>query len=450
MKALYLECKMGAAGDMLMAALLELHSDSEGFMKRLNGAGIPKVAVRAAASFKAGIKGTRIEVTVGGLEEGDAAAHRHGHSHNAEHEHGRDGHGHKHHHSHEHEHKHGHEHGHEHEHSHEHRHDHCHAYGEGNSSYYHIEELIGGLDVSMAVKKNSIEVYRLLADAESSAHGKAIRQIHFHEVGEMDAIADIVGVCLLMEELSPSIVYASPINVGSGFVKCAHGTLPVPAPATAHLLRGVPTYSSGPNSELCTPTGAALLRHFVKSHGNMPMMSVEKIGCGMGKKDFDALNCIRAFYGELSPTESEGPVEGDVVELSCNLDDMTPEAVAFAQQLLHDEGALDIYTAPVVMKKGRIGTSFTCLCLAADKEKMAALIFKHTSTLGIKEYQCRRYTLARKSVLVETELGSVGLKISSGYGAAKSKPEFEDIAKIAKDKGISLDQAAALIKLGDG
>ncbi|MDR2561591.1 MAG: nickel pincer cofactor biosynthesis protein LarC [Holophagales bacterium] len=430
-KTLYLECKMGAAGDMLLAALLELHSDRDGFLMRLNRAGIPKVAIGAATSFKAGIKGTRVEVAIEGMKEG--AGHRHGHSHGAGH-----GHGHKHDHNHEHEHNHEHRHGHE--------HGHAHAHKEGRSSYYHIEELRGGLDIPMPVKKSSIEVYRLLADAESAAHGKPIRQIHFHEVGEMDAVADIVGVCMLMDELSPSIVYASPINVGSGFVKCAHGTLPVPAPATAHLLRGVPTYSSGPESELCTPTGAALLRHFVRSHGSMPQMSVEKMGYGMGKKDFEEMNCVRAFYGELVQTESEGAVERDVIELSCNLDDMTPEAIAFAQQLLHDNGALDVYAAPIVMKKGRMGVSFTCLCRASDKEKMAALIFKHTSTLGIKEYQYRRYTLDRKSVLVETELGGVNVKTASGYGAAKSKPEFEDIAKIARDKDISLNQAAELIK----
>jgi len=444
MKALYLECKMGAAGDMLMAALLELHGDMDGFLKRLNQAGIPKVAVRAADSFKAGIKGTQVRVTVGGAEEG-GAAHGHRHSGGSNHDHD---HGHSHKHGHEHGHNHGHEHGHEHGHSHDHNHEHPHD--EGGSSYRHIEELIGGLDIPMAAKKNSIGVYKLLAEAESHAHGRAIRQVHFHEVGDMDAVADIVGVCMLMEELAPSIVYASPINVGSGFVKCAHGTLPVPAPATAHLLRGAPTYSAGPESELCTPTGAALLKHFVKSHGSMPMMSVEKMGCGMGKKDFDTLNCLRAFYGELCQAESERPVEGDVVELGCNLDDMSPEAIAFAQQLLHDEGALDVYTAPIVMKKGRMGASFTCLCRAADKEKMAALMFKHTSTLGIKEYQCRRYTLERKSAVVETGLGGVGVKTSSGYGATKSKPEFEDLARIAKDKGISLEEAAALVKPIDG
>jgi uncharacterized protein (TIGR00299 family) protein len=414
MKALYLECKMGAAGDMLMAALLELHSDQKGFLKRLNAAGIPNVSVSAATSVKSGIKGTHVKVAVGGREENKAHAQHH------EHEHG-----------------HGHEHGHEHGHGHEHEH----------SSYYHIEELIWGLDVSMAVKKNSIEVYRLLAEAESLAHGKAIRQVHFHEVGDMDAVADIVGACMLIEDLAPSIVYASPINVGGGMVKCAHGLLPVPAPATAHLLRGAPTYSSGPDSELCTPTGAALRRHLVKSYGSMPTMSIEKTGYGMGSKDFDEMNCLRAFYGELGHADSaDQKGGGDVVELSCNLDDMTPEAIAFAQQTLLEEGALDVYTAPIVMKKGRMGASLTCLCQADAKEKMTGLMFKHTSTLGIKEYQCRRYTLERKLVRVEMEHGAVGVKISSGYGLTKTKPEFEDIAKIAREKGISLDEAAALAR----
>jgi uncharacterized protein (DUF111 family) len=166
----------------------------------------------------------------------------------------------------------------------------------------------------------------------------------------------------------------------------------------------------------------------------------------MGSKEFDQMNCLRAFYGDLGHAGSEGPAEGEVVELSCNLDDMTPEALAFAQQALLDEGALDAYTSPIVMKKGRMGASFTCLCHVGAKEKMAALIFKHTSTLGIKEYQCRRYTLERKRVRVETEHGAVAMKISSGYGAQKSKPEFDDIAKIARERGMSLEEAATLAR----
>jgi uncharacterized protein (TIGR00299 family) protein len=317
----------------------------------------------------------------------------------------------------------------DHHHSHNHgEHDHHH------SSYHDIEHLIGHLTVSDAVRKNVLAVYKLIAEAESHAHGEPVEKIHFHEVGEMDAIADITGVCMLIEELAPDSILASPVNTGSGQVRCAHGVLPVPAPATAYILQSVPIYNDDTKGELCTPTGAALLKHFAKEFCAMPVITISKIGYGMGKKDFKKANLVRAFFGNTPGTQEE------ITELTCNLDDMTPEAVAFAQQLLLDEGALDVWTIPIGMKKGRTGLQFSCMCRNEMKDKIVALIFKHTTTLGIRENSCRqcRYTLQRNQTEVQTKYGTVRVKTAYGFGVKKSKPEYEDIAKIARTQGISI------------
>ncbi|MDR0498115.1 MAG: nickel pincer cofactor biosynthesis protein LarC [Holophagales bacterium] len=428
MKTLYLECNMGAAGDMLMAALLELHDNPADFTEKLNKAGIHGVRVFAAPSEKCGITGTRITVTVNGDEE--YCEDVHGHSHGHEHTHANKN---SHDHGHSHEHKHSHEHGHPHEHKHSHGHGHSHGHDEHRHSGLHdIKHLIGHLNVSDRVKQDSLAIYNLIAEAESHAHGVPVTEIHFHEVGNMDAVADIVGVCMLMESLAPERVLASPVHVGSGQVRCSHGVLPVPAPATAHILRGVPIYGGAINGELCTPTGAAILKHFVSKFGAMPVLTISKTGYGMGRKNFESANCVRAFIGQTNENTDE------VTELTCSLDDMTPEAVAFVQELLFDEGALDVYTMPIGMKKGRIGIMFTCMCENEQKDKMLSLIFKHTTTLGIRENISRRYTLHREQQELQTKYGTVRVKSASGYGITKSKPEYEDIAKIARKNELSL------------
>ena len=426
MKTLYFECNMGAAGDMIMAALLELHNEPQALCDRLNNIGIPNVNVTASPSVKNGITGTHVKVTVNGQEE-DEDMHEHNHGH--EHSHSHESHSHE---GHTHEHEHSHTHGHTHEHSHSHNHTH--------GSYHDIEHLIGHLNVSSEVKKNALGIYTLIAEAESHAHGVPVEQIHFHEVGEMDAVTDIIGVCMLVEELALDRIISSPVHVGSGQVKCAHGILPVPAPATAFILKGVPIYGGDIRGELCTPTGAAILKYFAKDFGPMPVMNVSKIGYGMGKKDFVNANCIRAFIGETSNNNDE------IVELICNLDDMTPEAIAFAQQLLMDEGALDVYTFPIGMKKGRTGILFTCMCKHDLKNKMLDLIFKHTTTLGIRENISRRYVLSRKVDEVQTQYGPVKIKTAHGYGTSKSKLEYDDIAKIAEDNKMSLVEVINEVK----
>ena len=431
MKTLYLDCGMGAAGDMLTAALIELLPDREAFLDKINSLEIPGVRFNMESSIKCGITGTHISVDVFGEEEEscdhhDERDHNHVHNHNNDHNHAHD---YNHHHDHEHSHEHGHNHGHDHSHLHSHR------------GIHDIEHIVRDhLPVSQKVKDDVMAVYQLIAEAESKAHGVPVTEIHFHEVGTLDAVADITAVCMLMEQISPDQVIVSPVHVGSGQVKCAHGVLPVPAPATAYILRDVPVYGGSIKGELCTPTGAALLKHFATEFGDMPVMKTKAIGYGMGKKDFEAANCVRALLGN---TKEEGDF---IVELSCNIDDMTAEATGFAMEALLSAGALDVYTVPIGMKKSRPGILLSVICREDKKEGMINLIFKYTTTLGIRQHISRRYTLARSVKPVDTPYGVVRKKFSEGYGVHRQKYEYEDIAEIARREGASIDDILSTIK----
>ena len=409
MKTLYLECGMGAAGNMLTAALLELMPDPEAAVTELNGLGIPGVQFSKEAVSKCGIGGTHMTVKVHGEEESEEMFHHHHehHDHLHEHEHDDESACHEHHHDHEHIHE-GHEHHHEHTHEHtnEHTHEHTHEHGDDGHTHHHhsslhdIEHIVcGHLNIPDQVKQDVMAVYGLIAEAESHAHGVPVTEIHFHEVGTMDAIADITAVCLLMNKIAPDQVIVSPVHVGSGHVHCAHGILPVPAPATAYILNGVPMYGGAVKGELCTPTGAALLKHFATRFGDMPVMRTEAIGYGMGKKDFEQANCIRAMLGE---TEDAGD---SVLQLECNVDDMTAEELGFAMEAILAAGALEVYTVAAGMKKSRPGTLLSVLCHEAEKEKLVRVIFQNTTTIGVREHACSRYTLKRSVETVQTPYG---------------------------------------------
>ena len=399
MKTLYLECAMGAAGDMLMAALSELSEDRNAFLEKMNSLGLPGVRVEAETAVKCGVTGTHMKVTVDGAEEESEDVHDHDHHHD-------------------------HDHGHHHEHDHGHHH---------HASPADIDRIIDGLDVSDRVKSDAKDVYALIADAESRVHGHPVSEIHYHEVGTMDAVADVVGVCLLMEEIRADRVVASPIHVGSGHVKCMHGILPVPAPATALILTGVPTYGGQVKGELCTPTGAALLKHFVSEFGDRPVMAAKAVGYGMGKKDFERANCLRAFLGE-----SEGKRER-ITRLECNLDDMTGEEIGFAMERLFSAGARDVYTRAIGMKKGRPGTELNVICLPDDADALAGLMMKYTTTLGIRRQDMSRYVLDRKIETVSTPWGPVRVKTAEGMGVKKRKAEYDDLAELARRTGLSLE-----------
>ncbi len=447
MKTLYLECGMGAAGDMLTAALLELMPDPDAVVAELNNLGIPGVEFQKEAVSKCGIGGTHMSVKVHGEEESEEM-HHHDHEHSHEdhdhhHDHEHSHEDHDHHHDHEHSHE-DHDHHHDHEHSHEehdHHHDHSH---DGHTHHHHsslhdIEHIVcDHLNLPAQVKQDVMAVYSLIAEAESHAHKVPVTEIHFHEVGTMDAIADITAVCLLMHRLAPDQVVVSPVHVGSGHVHCAHGILPVPAPATAYILKDVPVYGGAVKGELCTPTGAALLKHFATRFDDMPLMRAEAIGYGMGKKDFEQANCIRAMFGE---TEERGD---QVLQLECNVDDMTAEELGFAMEQIQAAGALEVYTVPVGMKKSRPGTLLSVLCHEDQKEKLVRVIFQNTTTIGVREHSCSRYTLTRSIEAVQTPYGEVKKKISAGYGVTREKYEYEDLARIAREQGMSLNQVRSM------
>lgn len=386
MRMLYLDCGMGAAGDMLAAALLELLDDRESFLREFNALGIPGVCAAIEPSEKCGIMGTHFSVRIHGMQEE--------------------------------------EHTHEHPHEHEHRH--------GTMS--EIRHIVGRLPVDAEVRRDILEVYESIAAAESRVHGVPVEQIHFHEVGSMDAVADVTAVCLLMHRLSPDRVLASPVHVGSGSVRCAHGILPVPAPATAELLRGVPICGGEISGELCTPTGAALLKHFVSDFRELPALRLEAVGYGMGKKDFARANCVRALLGETQEQAQE------VLELRCNLDDMSGEAIGLALDRLLEAGALDVFTLPIGMKKSRPGVLLTVLCRPEDREALIRALFRHTTTLGVRETLCGRTVLTRRMETVQTAFGPVRRKLAEGFGIRRTKYEYDDLARIAHASGLALDE----------
>lgn len=386
MKNLYIDCSMGAAGDMLMAAFLELIPDQEVFLSKMNALGIPGVRISVEKKVTCGISGSHVHVTIDGEEEGE---HHHGHEHD---------HGHHHH-----------------------------------SGLADIRSLIDGLALPQQVKEDALAVYELIARAESQVHGQTVEQIHFHEVGTLDAVADVVGNCLLLHMIGADHISASPVHVGSGSVRCAHGVLPVPAPATALLLEGVPVYGGEIKGELCTPTGAALLKHFAGDFGSMPLMRVTKTGYGVGTKEFERANCVRAMVGD-----ADGTGKDQVCELAANIDDMTAEEIGYAIEILMDKGALDVYAENIVMKKSRPATKLVCMCRQENKDQMTALMFKHTTTIGIREYRCERYTLDRRFEQRKTPWGDINVKVCQDGGIKKVKAEFEDLARIARKENLSI------------
>ena len=438
MKTLYIECAMGCAGDMLTAALFELLSEEQkaAFLEKMNGLGLPGVRVAAEPAVTCGIAGTHMSVTVHGQEEGEHDDHHHDHDHHHnhhEHDHGHEHtvpHLHVHDHIHDHDHEHDHVHDHDH-HDHDHPHEHGHEHHHHHASPDHIRGLIDGMDLPEEVKTTARGVYDAIARAEAKAHGCPVGEVHYHEVGALDAVADVVGACYALWLLSPDRIVASPVHVGSGTVRCAHGVMPVPAPATANLLTGVPTYGGEVQGELCTPTGAALLVTFAQSFGPMPALAADRVGCGVGRKVFDRPNCVRAFLGE-----SGGGANGAISELVCNIDDMTPEALAYACEQLLSEGALDVYTLPGTMKKGRSGHLLTVLCDPDREEALARAVLTHTTTIGLRVRRCEKYFLTPGAATVSTPYGEITVKTAEGFGLTKVKPEHDSVAAAARAHGV--------------
>lgn len=414
MKTLYLDLNMGASGDMLMGALYELIEDQTGFLEKINSLKDLGVVVKARPDIKAGLAGTKMDVIINGQEEEsidvDIKTYYN----------------------------------HDHDHNHDHNHDHSHGHHH-HSTLGSVSQIIRSMDLDEKVKADAIGVYEILAQAEAKAHNMPVDQVHFHEVGSLDAIYDIVGVSLLINSLEVEKILASPIHLGSGFVKCAHGLMPVPAPATANILAGVPVYQGSIQGELCTPTGAAILKYFVDDFGPMPMMEIEKIGYGMGTKNFEAANAIRALLG-TSEEENDGE---KLVQLETSLDDITGEEVGFLYEILFSKGALEVYTTNIVMKKSRPGILLTVLVEEDKKDQVLREIFKHSPTIGVKEFSLKRSKLAREEVIVDTSLGRVRKKVSKGFGTEKFKYEYEDLRDLSLENDLSLKDLREKILIED-
>ena len=397
MKTLYLDCFSGISGDMTLGALIDCGADQKELIRQLSL--LPcadEFALDVQKSARFGITGTDVSVR---LTE-------------CEHE------------------------------GHHHHHDHAHRVG-----YTAISELIGKSGLSDAVKQKALSIFSCIAKAEAQVHGTTVEEVHFHEVGAVDAMVDICGACIALEILGVESIICSPVNLGGGSVKCAHGILPVPAPATALILRDVPAYGDDPRcGELTTPTGAAIVKTLCASFGALPPMRMSAVGYGLGKRDTGAVNALRVLLGEADaqqPVKNEEPV----VMLEANIDDMTGESLAFAADLLRDAGALDVTIAPVVMKKGRPAHVLSVLCKPADEANFAQLILLHTSTLGVRIAPLKRRVLNRGEGTVETPYGRIRYKQSyDATGILRRKAEYEDCAAAARAHSVPIDAVADSVR----
>ena len=387
MKVLYIECNMGIAGDMLMSALWDLVDDKEKQLNIIHTMGLPYTTISFDKIESCQISGYHARVLVDGEEEGSNPSHHH----------------------------------------------HIHR------KLADVNAIIASLNVNDNVKDKAKEIYALIADAESKVHGEPVSVVHFHEVGMLDAIADVVVCSYLIDLLEIDKIIASPVNVGSGSVKCAHGILPVPAPATAQILNHIPYYKSDIKCELCTPTGAAILKSFASGFGEMPIIEVTGIGYGFGSKEFEQANCVRAFLGSCDKAAL-------VSELVCNVDDMTAEELGFASEMLLANGALDVCVESVCMKKSRPGYIIRIMCSSDETNKFIRLIFDYTSSIGIRENVCSRYVLNRTIKTVSTPYGDIQVKYSDGFGVHKAKIEFDDVSRLAKENDLSFRQMNECLK----
>ena len=308
-----------------------------------------------------------------------------------------------------------------------------------------ILQLIEQAGLPAAIAEKASRIFQRLGEAEALVHGMPIEKVHFHEVGAVDAIVDIVGAAAGFEQLGIEACFCSPLNVGGGRVQTQHGNLPVPAPATAELLRGAPTYSNGIQRELVTPTGAAIVTVMASRFGSQPEMTVAAIGLGAGSAELaEQPNVLRLFVGEAATRAASAPLEEDVIVLEANLDDMSPQVYGYFADRALEAGALDVFSIPVQMKKNRPGQLVTVLCHPADREKLSDLLFRETTTLGIRQSTVQRRTLQRESITVETSVGPIRMKIARLNGHILNvAPEYEDCRKAAADRGVPLKQVLA-------
>ncbi len=429
-----------------MAAMIDLGVDPELLKSELSKLGLDdEFRLRISRDSRKGICGTRVDVelTPHHHEEHDHA-HEHDHVHSKEHEH-------SHVHTHEHVHTHGHEehehHHHEHGQAHGHGHGHEHKHDQGHAHHHHehrnladIEKIINSSDLDDLVKETSLAIFKKVAEAESRIHGKGLYEVHFHEVGAIDSIVDIVGAAICFHQLDIDEVWCSPIELGGGFVDCAHGRMPVPSPATCEILKECPTTRGAVKKETATPTGAAILAVLTDRFTDSPSISLQKTAYGIGHRDNEIPNVLRV---QLAETETADMLPDSVPSrlLQCNIDDMTAEMLGVAMDLFMEEGARDVHFTPIVMKKNRPATTLSILCNAEDENRFKRLIFRHTTTLGIKSITIEKSVLDISFEKLETPLGSVTMKNAILDGKViRSKPELEDCRELAQKHNIPLGE----------
>ncbi|MEP6592906.1 MAG: nickel pincer cofactor biosynthesis protein LarC, partial [Acidobacteriota bacterium] len=450
-KTLHFDCFSGASGDMVLGALLDLGLPIEGLRAALGSLAIEYGGITADRVLRAGVSATKFRALADEARQpaaaladshGHDAAHEHAHDHPHSHEHE---HGAEHAHSHSHSHSHSHDAGHEHAHTHPHTHDHPHPHGHDHQAHHSLKEIggfIGRSALSAAGKRRAIELFERLAEAEAAIHAMPVEQVHLHEVGALDSIIDIVGAVYGLEWLAADVVTASPLNVGSGVVLCAHGTFPVPAPATARLLKGAPVYAGAVEAELVTPTGALIVTGYASAFGPLPQMRLDAIGYGAGSRDFPGHpNVLRLLVGDAA---GHGGAER-IVSIECEIDDMNPQLFGPLMDRLAEAGALDVFYAAVQMKKNRPGTLVTVLARPEDREAIAGVMFAHTTTIGVRYQEMLRDRLDREITSVETPLGPIRFKIARRDGRVlNAAPEFEDCARVGMAAQVPIKDVQAM------
>jgi pyridinium-3,5-bisthiocarboxylic acid mononucleotide nickel chelatase len=436
MRILYFDCFNGASGDMILGALIDAGLPLDRLRAALGSLGLEEIDLHADRVLRAGVSATKFRVAE--RQRGGGQAHPHAHEH---------GHPHAHDHGHSHDaarvSEPPHDHGHSHQHAHAAAEGHTHGHAHAHRGLPEILSLVDRAALSASAKVRARALFQRLAEAEAAIHQMPVERVHLHEVGALDSIVDIVGAVFAFEWFAADAVVVSPLNLGGGMVRSAHGVFPVPAPATVRLLGEAPVYSRGPQAELLTPTGALLLSEYASRFGPVPAMRIERVGYGAGDRDFaDTPNVLRVLVGEAA----EASAAETIVVLACEIDDMNPQIFGVLMEQLYAAGALEVFYQPVQMKKNRPGTLVTVLAAPDRREALLAIVFRETTTIGVRYHEVQRERLDREIVTVETSLGPVRLKVARRQGTiVNASPEFDDCARLAAERGVAVKdvQAAA-------
>lgn len=411
MKILYYDCFCGISGDMNLGALVDLGVDKEYLLKEISKLNLEsEYAIEVKESIKKGITGTKVDVII--------KNENHGHDHKHEH--------HEHHGHHEHDGLHEHHHSHNHDHSHEHHH----------RGLKEIEDIINSSDLNENVKKLSLDIFMEVAKAEAKVHGKSLYEVHFHEVGAIDSIIDIVGAAICIDYLKVDKIMASRVQLGGGFVKCAHGIIPIPAPATVEILKDIPVKTGIVEFETTTPTGAAILAANVEEFKDEIDFSIQKIGYGLGTRELEIPNVLRVYLGTDGKKEE---VKKQYI-LETNIDDMNPEIYSYIEEKLFQKGALDVFKTPIIMKKGRPAIKLSILVDESKEEDIKEVIFMETTSLGIRKFNVEKIMLQRAFEKISTQYGKITIKKAYYEGELiKYKPEYEECKELAMKNSVTLD-----------